>query len=787
MKSPVLVLLLLSLHCNARDPDIDIRYLDGNQLLFHSKGQLVNRISFVHVSWTMDLEAPLSFLKNVTLDLEARFRSEMFKSGRAIKQFDLGPNITSVWNDKTLQDLFSEKHLDGAFVCLTLLEMFYRIYHRLDSLLRSVPDKFSMDDDSLLHQRVKKSVDDDSFSFTDDPFQMKCLNPGSKNRTKREILGGIALGLSTWNSYRISTIESSLANLSSKYNVLVDSVTLLGNRHNQLVDDVELMKRLIHIIASNNFRKMLASSVSASNQLQNTIEDVVSIVTTGRQRRISSRLINGDSLMELFINLKKKAKELDSELLLVQPSDLYDVEASYGYSQSGLCFKIYAHVPLASKSETLSLFEHIPFPMAYQSLKAGATITPDTGLDKFLAVLPSETAPDGHKYRVLNEAELQNCFRLRNYFLCSGRNMLRLDFKSSCIGSLWMKDHDLVIRTCKMKIDPLQEIVVKTASRQWLVFSPNVTLKSVTCGKNKNIVQSLRFERQTLVSLVENCEVTLSRYILSTDTNVMIDFKIKAYEWRYFGNIFSSSTSVDDDINKIVDRISSSKEEYDLSHLKHFFTVSSDIFSDLWKAISNLDLFSWFGNIYMFFLYAALIWLCVIALSKGWFLKCCFRRRTSRHNSSIIRPVRSRSVVYSATPLEVRSPLNSESSLPPPYTSVVAANSPTAPIITVENGATMYPPLSPLVTVDEGANNMYPSLSSVVTLNDRANEVYPSLSSFPVEPNGTEKCLINFNSKISNSKSQKEDFICHHHDPINGCNGSFKIKKFVRGQSGSSL
>src|SRR5574343_1685455 len=202
---------------------------------------------------------------------------------------------------------------------------------------------------------------------------------------------------------------------------------------------------------------------------------------------------------------------------------------------------------MASKSETLSLFEHIQFPLVYQSMATNLTITPDTGLDRFLAVLPTEASPDGHKYRVLDEPSLQNCFKLRSYYLCSGRNTLRLDIRSSCIGSLWMQDHELVLQNCNMKIEPLQEVAVKTSPRQWLVFSPELLIRSVKCGKN--IVQSLRFERQTLITLIDDCEVTLLKFVLSTDTSILMDFKVLTHEWRYFGNVFSPSTRVNDDIN----------------------------------------------------------------------------------------------------------------------------------------------------------------------------------------------------------------------------------------------
>jgi len=695
----------------------------------------------------MDLRGPLSLLRNVTTDLEVRFRQEVQKSKIPIQKFIPLPNVTSIWDDESLQSMYAGPALEGAVATLSLLEMFYRIYNQLSDLLLSVPEKYNIHESSLLHSRVKRSLEND-FTFDDDPIFMKCFSPytNTSHRTKREILGGAALGISLWNSYRLSNIESHLKNLSSKYNLLVDSVSLLSSQHNQLAADVEIMKRLIHLYATNSQKKIMAASMSTADQLRDTVDNVVSIVTSGRQRRVSPRLINGDSLAELFVSLQKKAKELNSELLLQHPSDIYDVQASYGYSQSGLFFKIYAHVPLASKTETLALFEHIPFPLVFQSMAANLTITPNPGSDRYLAVLPSDVSPDGHKYRVLNEAELKDCFQLRDYYLCSGRNILRLDMGSSCIGSLWMQNHSLVVQNCNMLIEPLQEVAVKTSPRQWLVFSPKVFSVSANCGKN--VVQSLRFEPQTMITLIEDCEINLQRHILSSDVNILFDFKVETYEWRYFGSLFTPPSSPED-INSIINQIVNSKDKYglqDLGYLKHNFEAPTDHLSQLWKSISELNLFAWFGNVYMFIFYVLILWLCFhLFITRGWLRKCCCPKKEefSRDDSSIIRPVKTSSVRYTMPPLSkplVKSgksisitarPLKPLPS-PPPYNSIVIDNPPSAPI-TRDNETSLYPTLAPLMG------------------------------------ESSSQCFI----KYSNEAHDPKDFICHHHDPIHGCNGSF--------------
>src|SRR5574343_23945 len=96
MKLFLLVPYFLSLFYLVDNSGIEISYPEGNQLLFYPKNQLINRLSFIHVVWTMDLQGPIHLLKNVTSDLEARFKTEIRKSTRPVKQFDLENNVSSV-------------------------------------------------------------------------------------------------------------------------------------------------------------------------------------------------------------------------------------------------------------------------------------------------------------------------------------------------------------------------------------------------------------------------------------------------------------------------------------------------------------------------------------------------------------------------------------------------------------------------------------------------------------------------------------------------------------------
>jgi hypothetical protein len=529
--------------------------------------------------------------------------------------------------------------------------------------------------------------------------------------------------MGVWNSYKINKLEGQLHKLSSKFNLFVNATSLLSSKHQQLAADVLLMKRLVQILAQNNYRKILAHSMSSANHLQSTIATIMDVITQGRQLRISPKLINGDALAELFISLTKRAKELDSTLLIHQPSDMYDVQASYGYSELGRCFKIYAHVPLASKSQTLKLMRFLPFPFYFQSKESNATISPDPGQNTYLAVLPQAQHASGsrHRFRVLNEAEIASCFKLRSYHICPNRNLLQTKIAESCIGGLWLKDNELIVKNCDFLVEPSQEVAVKLAPREWLVFSPTPNTFSPIC--EDNVIDSLKFESQTRLTLPEGCELHLNDYYLSTDSNLLFDFKVQTHEWRFYGSIFPNISNDGEKLDLFIEDLSTLKTRYgvkDLSHLRHYFESSSDLLSNIVRSVSNLELFSWFGNVYTFLIYIAIFLLCYIVISRGWLKFLLFRSRKGATINTFERPLR-------VPRAQFHNPSFAENPSGSPSYSAIEMDPPSAPLIIESN-----------------------------------NELQPNFSS--------SRCTVKHLAKGQKMKN----FLCCVHDPVNGCSGSFK-------------
>jgi len=693
-----------------------VEYPTENQVLFRNKGILANTLTFTHIRFRVNLTKPLKELDDMIWKVKQAYKTEMDHYNEFLPLEGGDDEVDRLFAKDEKGVLFQKGKLDGAYMLLHILDTFTRYKKDLRNLLSAVPTDYAeVQKDQFLHRK-----------------------------TKREILGAIALGAATVNAFRISSLEKHFEAMSSQHNTLVDAVTLLNEKHSQLAVDVQIILRLSQVMESH--RKVFSTAMTLIDRLRGTMDDVVSIITSAQRRRVSVRLINGESLDKLYRTMKIRAKVSGLEMLVEKPSDIFDLESSFAYEPDTFDFCIYIHFPLLHPKEKLKLYEYIPFPLL-ESLTLNATIVPDVKESKYLGIIPLKGGPDKtgipkHKFRILSEAELQSCSRFRDYYLCGNRNTLRSDVQSSCISALWLQSFKLISKNCDMKIEPIREFAAKISPNKWLVMSPEPFLGTVTCGNEA--LKPTYFSNQTLISLPENCEIELVSNFLSTDLNLMVDFEIERFSWSYSSSVFDGIIEGKTDVRSVVREIIKTRSKYgipDINHLKYNYTAPPDIIGSLWDSITNLSIFSGFSNIFSFAIYIVVAYIVYVAVSRGWVTKCLKFGRKSKPKATLVRPLRS-SVRY-RPPQRPRVRKQESFEVPPPYSSIL-----------MEEGRALkrdYPKLLPSAPSLEGGARSEDSISISID----------------------EPCAI------LDPKGDPKDFVCIYHLPYSkeGCSGYYNTKK----------
>ena len=96
------------------------------------------------------------------------------------------------------------------------------------------------------------------------------------------------------------------------------------------------------------------------------IDRVVHAVQTAQLRRLSPMLLSGSQLRKLYSELTKQADTLQANLLLENPSNLFQIEVSYIYDgEETNDVTLILHVPMAQKRAIFRLFRFLPFPLPF--------------------------------------------------------------------------------------------------------------------------------------------------------------------------------------------------------------------------------------------------------------------------------------------------------------------------------------------------------------------------------------------------------------------------------------
>ena len=114
------------------------------------------------------------------------------------------------------------------------------------------------------------------------------------------------------------------------------------------------------------------------------------------------------------------------ELLIEQPSDLFQIEVSYFFD--GEDISLLLHVPMAAPNSLLRLQRFLPFPLSFTNTH-------------FLLPRPPKNlfAISSGEPRLsleLNEADLEGCYRLNSLHVCERLGVLSKKTDRSCLEAL---------------------------------------------------------------------------------------------------------------------------------------------------------------------------------------------------------------------------------------------------------------------------------------------------------------------------------------------------------------
>lgn len=524
--------------------------VQGNQIVFRERGVVVNQAAFLHVRMPIKLKTVLKQGEAILRDA-ALLREEWSKTNDSTlttlaQQYDFANHFGRGFSD--LIELHDTNMEDDYLMADYLYKTIDSSFTRLTQLLSVLPSRKSLNENKLSHVVYKRSAalnDLLEVISSEEKFNLKgrLLKHEKQSlvrRRRRFIAGAIGIYYGVTASYRVDELVQKFNEfVLTKHAGMVDTLQEFGQNFTRLQLEVSLLTKIQIILAARRPHKFMAAHHYLNQRIHDIYDRITDAVAAAQNQKLSPNLLSGEELMSLYNVLVEHAAKHECALYVYQPSDLFQVEVSHIYNADSKVFCIFLHVPMVKHKNLLVLKEYVPFPLLL-SFETNSTILPDVGDTKYLAI-----ANDGvvnptlrGRYRTFTEAELSACNVLGNLHLCPGRNTLRKDLTSTCIGSLIQRDPTKIIENCNMKISRPTEFVARISQNEWLISTPEPFSTNAVC-KGSRTSHPLRIGPQSTVILPEDCEIELRDSVLSTDLAINIDFEAASYSCEDLPNVFA--------------------------------------------------------------------------------------------------------------------------------------------------------------------------------------------------------------------------------------------------------
>ncbi len=335
-------------------------------------------------------------------------------------------------------------------------------------------------------------------------------------------MSAAALTLATFNTARISKLETQIAHNNKRLDHLVD-ITTLHEQHfkavDQKLDDVSGKLAMLLRINKVHFTKM-------TDFMEQKFGTAVAISERLIRTAYSNRLLPGalqlDALVEIVRYVNEVAANSDMLSFIHKPSDLFLVQTSYVYKPDE---KTFVHVPLVTPHNLMPLFKFIPLPV-YFNFSSNVTVTPEVGPNNMITVGHSES------YQLLSSSDLQDCNKLGDTYFCKGRNVLLKDLTKTCLRALYLADHTNIQTKCKFTVDGAQEKIFRLDSHTYVIYSLGKISTNQVCPKAKSILAVHISSGQTN-QINPSCYIRTMDHIITADDSEEIEILDKWLDWTW--------------------------------------------------------------------------------------------------------------------------------------------------------------------------------------------------------------------------------------------------------------
>ena len=313
------------------------------------------------------------------------------------------------------------------------------------------------------------------------------------------------------NEKKYRALSESLARTQDQLANVVDVVNKQGQNIATIDNDLKQLSVTMtksEILHSLNTETHLRS---ANLRLSTEVTRITSALQMAQLRRLSIDFLTSNQLDSLYSSMIDSSERAGSELLIYQPSDMFQLELSYFFDGEIITFLL--HVPTVPRGTMLRLIKLHPFPMP---LSGQYSILPD--IENQVLAISSTGRNISLQFPSIN---LLGCDQTNHVYLCEKLGTLGKDMTRTCLGALYKQKFDIAKVLCPMKIVTSGEISYRLKNNKHLIYSPISQTIPIRCpSKTQDITERFVPSGVSEIQLEAGCQSELENSILFSDNSI---------------------------------------------------------------------------------------------------------------------------------------------------------------------------------------------------------------------------------------------------------------------------
>jgi hypothetical protein len=211
--------------------------------------------------------------------------------------------------------------------------------------------------------------------------------------------------------------------------------------------------------------------------------------------QLSPLLVDHHTISKAFDQASELALlKHQGQLAVNTPEEIYQLPTSWT-SDSPYVYNIVVHVPVVRRKLRLHRYKAMPVEI---------TASDHT---EVIIVRPAKTflAHDDDVHQELDAADLHDCWRMGNTYICSGIAALHRQLKQSCLGSLFAGDAKAIRKNCPVEQNLVRWSAATVSAHSMALYFADASRVQISCANGTTSSRVLH--GRSTINLPANCVI----------------------------------------------------------------------------------------------------------------------------------------------------------------------------------------------------------------------------------------------------------------------------------------